>query len=166
MPNPLCPCPTAHSSLIPLTRFEPLATLSAAKQGPVWHLMDSTCDNAPRHCEKSVSTPRIDMPRLTDIDKVRAIGQAQAGTPQIQAAASLGVSPSTISKLKAKLQATGDVRDRPRSGRPKKTPPQEEQAWHDDSWSGQVAGRIVTGTVHQVPNRFYLFRYFWVAKCS
>lgn len=66
------------------------------------------------------------MPRLTDLDRARAIGQLQAGVPQNQVAALFGVSPSTISKLKAKFHITGDVRDRPRSGRPKKTTPQED----------------------------------------
>ncbi|KAL7828173.1 hypothetical protein AOLI_G00313250 [Acnodon oligacanthus] len=67
------------------------------------------------------------MPRLTDLDRAQAIGQLQAGVPQNQVAASFGVSPSTISKLKAKVHITGDVRDRPRSGRPKKTTPQEDR---------------------------------------
>ena len=43
------------------------------------------------------------------------IGQLQAGVPQNQVAALFGVSPSTISKLKAKSHITGDVRDRLRS---------------------------------------------------
>ena len=41
--------------------------------------------------------------------------------PQNQVAALFGVSPGTIFKLKAKFCETGDVKDRPRSGRPKKT---------------------------------------------
>ena len=49
------------------------------------------------------------------------IGQLQAGVPQNQVAALFGVSPSTLSKLKAKFHITGDVKDRPRSGRPKNT---------------------------------------------
>ena len=65
------------------------------------------------------------MPRLTDLDKALAIGQLQAGVPQNQVAALFGVSPSTLSKLKAKFHITGDVTDRPQSGRPKKTTPQE-----------------------------------------
>ena len=67
------------------------------------------------------------MPRLTDLDRARAIGQLQAGVPQNQVTALFGVSPSTISKVKAKFHITGDVRDRPRSGRPKKTTPQEDR---------------------------------------
>ena len=54
------------------------------------------------------------------------IGQLQAGVPQNQVAALFGVSPSTLSKLKAKFHIMGDVKDRPQSGRPKKTTPQED----------------------------------------
>ena len=67
------------------------------------------------------------MPRLTDLDRARAIGQLQAGVPQNQVAALFGVSPSTISKVKAKFHIMGDVRDRPQSGHPKKTTPQEDR---------------------------------------
>ena len=55
-------------------------------------------------------------------------GQLQAGVPQNQVAALFGVSPSTLSKLKAKFHIKGDVKDRPRSGRPKKMMPQEDDA--------------------------------------
>ncbi|KAL7837651.1 hypothetical protein SRHO_G00273620 [Serrasalmus rhombeus] len=67
------------------------------------------------------------MPCLTDLDRAHAIGQLQAGVPQNQVAALFGVSPSTISKLKAKFHITGDVRDRLRSGHPKKTTPPEDR---------------------------------------
>ena len=67
------------------------------------------------------------MPSLSNLEKARAIGQVEAGVPQNQVAALFGVSPGTISKLKAKFRETGDVKDRPRSGRPKKTTPQEDR---------------------------------------
>ena len=67
------------------------------------------------------------MSRWTDLDRALAIGQLQAGVPQKnQVAALFGVRPSTLSKLKAKYHITGDVKDRSRSGRPKKTTPQED----------------------------------------
>uniref|UniRef100_A0A8C5A5A7 Transposase Tc1-like domain-containing protein n=1 Tax=Gadus morhua TaxID=8049 RepID=A0A8C5A5A7_GADMO len=53
------------------------------------------------------------------------IGQLQAGVPQNQVAALFGVSPSTPPKPKAHIM--GDVKDRTRSGRPKKTTTQEDR---------------------------------------
>ena len=67
------------------------------------------------------------MPRLTDLERAHAIGQLEAGVPQHQVATAFGVVKSSISKLKAKYRATGYVKDRPRSGRPKKTTPQEDR---------------------------------------
>ena len=64
------------------------------------------------------------MPRLTDLDRALAIGQLQAGVPQNQVTALFGVSPSTPPKPKAHIM--GDVKDRTRSGRPKKTTTQED----------------------------------------
>ena len=67
------------------------------------------------------------MPRLSLQDRARAIGQLEAGVPAFRVAASFGVSPGAISKLRAKFRETGEVKDRPRSGRPKKTTPQEDR---------------------------------------
>lgn len=67
------------------------------------------------------------MPRLSLQDRARAIGQLEAGVPGFRVAASFGVSPGTISKLRSKFRETGEVKDRPRSGRPKKTTPQEDR---------------------------------------
>ena len=65
------------------------------------------------------------MPRLTYFERACANGQLEAGVPQLQVASAFGVRKS--SKLKAKFSATGYVKDRPRSGRPKKTIPQEDR---------------------------------------
>ncbi len=69
------------------------------------------------------------MPRrvLSNLERARAIGQIEAGVPQKKVAANFGVSQGAISKLKAKFRQTGEVKDRPRSGRPKKTTPQEDR---------------------------------------
>ncbi|KAJ8381891.1 hypothetical protein SKAU_G00026690 [Synaphobranchus kaupii] len=67
------------------------------------------------------------MPRLSLQDKARAIGQMEAGVKVRRVAALFGVSPGTISKLRTKFRETGEVKDRPRSGRPKKTTPQEDR---------------------------------------
>ncbi|KAM3870151.1 RNA helicase Mov10l1-like [Diretmus argenteus] len=61
------------------------------------------------------------------LDKARAIGQLEAGVPVRRVAALFGVSPGTISKLRTKFRETGEVKDRPRSGRPKKTTSQEDR---------------------------------------
>ena len=79
------------------------------------------------HCLCDWITLHFSMPRLSNLEKARAIGQVEAGVPQNQVAALFGVSPGTISKLKAKFRETGDAKDRPRSGRPKKTTPQEDR---------------------------------------
>ena len=57
-----------------------------------------------------VSAQRIGMPRLTDLDRARVIGQLQASLLQIQVAALFGVSSGNISKGKAKFHIAGDVR--------------------------------------------------------
>ena len=67
------------------------------------------------------------MPRLSLQDRARAIGQLEAGVPAFRVAALFGVCPGTISKLRTKFRATGEVKDRPKSGRPKKTTPQEDR---------------------------------------
>ena len=67
------------------------------------------------------------MPRLSLQDRARAIGQLEAGVPAFRVAASFGVSPGTISKLGTKFRETGEVKDRPKSGCPKKTTPQEDR---------------------------------------
>ena len=66
------------------------------------------------------------MPRLSLQDRAGAIGQLEAGVPAYRVAA-FGVSPGSISKLKTKFRETGEVKDPPRSGRPKKTTPQEDR---------------------------------------
>jgi len=69
----------------------------------------------------------VNMPRLSLQDKARAIGQLEAGVPVRRVAALCGVSPGNISKLKTKFRETGEVKDRPRSGRPRKTTPPEDR---------------------------------------
>ncbi|CAH1256352.1 BCAN [Branchiostoma lanceolatum] len=72
-------------------------------------------------------TTNIAMPRLSYVDKLRAVGQVEAGTRQRDVAALFGVRPGTISKLVAKFRATGDVKDMPRTGRPRATTPEQDQ---------------------------------------
>ncbi|KAK1886315.1 putative protein y4xN, partial [Dissostichus eleginoides] len=60
-------------------------------------------------------------------EKARAIGQLEAGIPVSRVAALCGVSPGNISKLRTKFRETGEVKDRPQSGRPRKTTPPEDR---------------------------------------
>ncbi|KAK1904362.1 Transposable element Tcb1 transposase, partial [Dissostichus eleginoides] len=60
-------------------------------------------------------------------DKARAIGQLEAVVPVRRVAALCGVSPGNISKLRTKFRETGEVKDRPRRGRPRKTTPPEDR---------------------------------------
>ena len=50
------------------------------------------------------------MPRLSSPERGMAIGQLQAGVHQNVVAAMLGVNQSTISSLRRRYAATGDVR--------------------------------------------------------
>ena len=61
------------------------------------------------------------MVKLNDRDHAIALGQLQAGRSQRQVARSFGISQSTVSALVDSYQATGHVKDRPRSGRPRAT---------------------------------------------
>ncbi len=61
------------------------------------------------------------MVRLNDQDRAIALGELQAGRSQRQVARSFGISQSTVSALVDRFQATGHVKDRPRSGRPRAT---------------------------------------------
>jgi len=67
------------------------------------------------------------MPRLSLVDKVRAIGQIKAGVHQSEIAQIFDVDQSTISRWRRKFRETGDVKDRPRSGRPRITTPGEDR---------------------------------------
>ncbi len=55
------------------------------------------------------------------------IGQLDAGVNQGDVARRFGVSQSTVSRLRQKFRDTGDVKDRPRSGRPRVTTPQQDR---------------------------------------
>src|SRR4029434_1954057 len=66
------------------------------------------------------------MPRLSLHDKACAIGQLEAGVPVRRVAALFCVSPGTISKLRNTFRETSEVKDRPQSGRPRKTTPQKD----------------------------------------
>lgn len=59
--------------------------------------------------------------KLSNEERLRAIGQLQAGTSAAQAARNFGVHEHTVRRLRARYAATGTVNDRVRSGRPRET---------------------------------------------
>ena len=61
------------------------------------------------------------MVKLSSVDQARAIGHLEHGLKQWDVAVLFGVSQSTISKLRLRYRDTHDMKDRPRSGRPRIT---------------------------------------------
>jgi transposase len=61
------------------------------------------------------------MVRLMEAQRQNAIGRLQAGATQQAVANHFGVTRQTISNLWHRHNATGNIRDRPRSGRPRVT---------------------------------------------
>ena len=67
------------------------------------------------------------MPRLSNQNRAIAIGLLQAGTPVKEVARRVDVSPKAIRKLREKFHNTGEVRDMPKSGRPRATTNREDR---------------------------------------
>jgi len=67
------------------------------------------------------------MPRLTPEQRARAIGMLEAGMNQRAVARQLGCTQPTISNLARRFTETATVSDRPRSGRPKVTTPNQDR---------------------------------------
>jgi len=65
--------------------------------------------------------------KLSLLDRGRAVGWFQDGVGIREIARRLQVSPSVITRLRQRYQATGRVEDRPRPGRPKKTTAREDR---------------------------------------
>jgi len=57
----------------------------------------------------------------------RALGMLEAGMAVTHVARNIGVSHCTISRLRTKFNATGSFKDRPRTGRPRKTTANEDR---------------------------------------
>ncbi|GFR66720.1 transposable element Tcb2 transposase [Elysia marginata] len=58
------------------------------------------------------------MPRLSEVDRHRALGLLQAGLPISEVSLRMNVNRTTIFRLRQRLHETDAVSDRPRSGRP------------------------------------------------
>lgn len=67
------------------------------------------------------------MPRLSNIQRERAIGMLNTGTSVTDVARVMGCSRRTIHDLRTRLQQTGTTADRPRSGRPRVTTQAEDR---------------------------------------
>ena len=121
-----------------------------------------------------VCAPSKNKPRLSLQDKAPAIGQLEAGILVRRVAALFGVSPGTISKCRTKFCETGEVKDRPQSGRPRKTTPQEDwfltlaslrnrrlssrdlQARFAQRYHGQISDQTVRNRLHMAGLHAYM----------
>ena len=63
---------------------------------------------------------------LTELTRAMIIGRLQTGQKQSDVARFFGVSQAAVSKIQQKFVETNDVKNRPRSGRPRVTTPQED----------------------------------------
>ena len=72
-------------------------------------------------CQMSGCSCGDNMVRISRLDCARALGMVQAGTSQEVVARHFNVNWSTISRLLSRYRDTADVKDRPRSGRPRVT---------------------------------------------
>ena len=67
------------------------------------------------------------MPRLREAERNQAIGMIQAGASYVDVSRTFNCSRNTIHELVKRYRLTGDVRDRPRSGRPRATSQRDDQ---------------------------------------
>lgn len=67
------------------------------------------------------------MPRLTGIERERAVGMIDQGASHVDVARRFGCARITITRLMQRLRQTGQTSDRPRSGRPRVTTPREDR---------------------------------------
>ena len=61
------------------------------------------------------------MAKLSNLNRAFALGQLQSGRSQRQVAAEFGISQAAVSNLVNRYHDTGNIKDRPRSGRPRVT---------------------------------------------
>lgn len=95
------------------------------------------------------------MPRLTQQSRAIAIGLLEAGTPVKAVARRVGVTPKAIRKLVEKFAMTGQVKDLPRSGRPRVTTGAEDRLISNVA----LRKRAITGT-HGVLSKLFISKNF------
>ncbi|GFS21220.1 transposable element Tcb1 transposase [Elysia marginata] len=67
------------------------------------------------------------MPRLSKVDRHRALGLLQEGLPISEVSLRMNLNRTTIFRLRQRLHKTNTVSDRPRSGRPKCTTQRQDR---------------------------------------
>ena len=67
------------------------------------------------------------MPRLSKVDRGRAIGMLESGLNQTDVARRLGVHRTTIARLWVRFNTTGSIDDRPRPGQRRATTPGQDR---------------------------------------
>jgi transposase len=67
------------------------------------------------------------MPRLSEAERNRAIGMLQAGVSAVDVSRKFNCSRNTVLELVRFFRLTGDVHDRPRSGRPRATSQRDDR---------------------------------------
>lgn len=67
------------------------------------------------------------MPRLTAVERERAVGMLQIGTKVAEVAQLFGCTKATVHRLRNRFNQTGQTSDRPRSGRRRVTTPREDR---------------------------------------
>ena len=65
--------------------------------------------------------------KLSNLDRVRALGQLQAGQSSRRVAIAFNTSLQSINRVRQRYAASGDVKDLPRSGRPRATNPAKDR---------------------------------------
>lgn len=91
------------------------------------------------------------MPRLTSVERERAMGMLQCGRRPAEVARHFNVSHTTILRLRQRCQETGVTRDRPRSGRPRVTTPAQDR--HIRLVHLRNRRRLATRTAAETPGR-------------
>ena len=82
-------------------------------------------ENVNSFCSVTDSTV-IEMPRLSNTERERAVGMLQGNISMRTVARRLNCHPSTISRLQQRLRLTGSTIDRPRPGQPRVTTPRQD----------------------------------------
>ena len=94
------------------------------------------------------------MARLSNLERALAVGQIQAGKSQREVARDFGISQSTVSALVNRYHQTGDVKDRPRAGRPRFTTAATDEFIRTTALCRRTVAAIeIQNDIHEQGNR-------------